>query len=51
MSSLPQGHVEIGSGRASNDHYPGRWYHRVSVVLSRRGTAYRCRILETCGQD
>lgn len=51
MSKLPKGHVEVGSGRASNDHYPGRPYHHVKVVVSRRGAAYRCRVLETWGSD
>jgi hypothetical protein len=51
MAKLPKGHVELGSACASNEHTPGRWYHHVDVVVSRRGAAYRCRVLETTGSD
>ena len=51
MSKLPKGHVELASALASNNHTPGRQYHHVRVLLSRRGSAYRCRVLETWGSD
>jgi hypothetical protein len=51
MSKQPESHVEIGSGLASNEHYPGTRFHRVKVVMSRRSTLYRCRVLETWGSD
>jgi hypothetical protein len=51
MAKLPKGHVELGSACALNNHTPGDAYHHVTVVVSRRDSMIRCRVLETSGRD
>ena len=48
---LPKGHEEIGSAEAGKEygHVPGHQYHDVRVVISRRGSFFRCLVRETWG--
>jgi hypothetical protein len=51
MAKLYKFHEKIGTGLAKIDSYPGRPYHQVEAVLSRRGNSYRCWLRETWGSN
>jgi hypothetical protein len=43
--------IELSDQLVTNGHHPGDAYHRVRVIITRRGSVYRVMVRETGGSD